>query len=486
MGKIQIVQGKFDETTTFQNNLTANQVKYPDIQKVIQYAEPRMLSTLIVSGYGQTDYNMGKMKTKIGTIPASDLIGSSGYKYLVQGRLQKASIILGLVDTPTTGGVFSLRMKDNYLTPGMVAVFNSGILCRVLGLPTGSEGNFIYSFQTVGGTQFVYATDVALQNGEKTCFGSYSSFSEGSLTGYSRGHYAEWFINHMTIQRKTIGITGSAASDVLWALYDGFKGWYFKKERDAKIQFKIEDEFQKWFGESNMKNADGTAKDSSGQFDSATGNEIIQGDGIIAQIKGINEIDGSGVNGVATIEDINDMMTTLEKRSSSYEGKVWYVVTGTDGFRTFQDLLEDKQANKFNIQITKDGSLKPGGPDVQVGYNFMTYNYAGNQLILIKHTLFDDEQRFTAKGVDGKILQSSQMIFLDMSPADGISNIEIKSKGAYGINRAMQSVYLNGPTGMNMGNVVTGVDSLEYHMLKEDMVIIYNTRSCGIINKSAA
>jgi hypothetical protein len=235
-----------------------------------------------------------------------------------------------------------------------------------------------------------------------------------------------------------------------------------------------------------MKNADGTAKDRSLLIDPNTGNEVITGDGVVPQIEGINEIEGSGSNGEATIDDINDMMTTLEKRSNAYEGKVWYIVTGTDGFRTFQDLMEDKAANKFTVHINNNGSMAAGGPELSVGYNFKTYNYAGNQCILIKHPMFDDEQRFTSRGKDGKILQSSQMIFLDMSPADGIPNIEIKAKGAYGINRTLQSHYLNGVTGMNLGSVVSGSDTLEYHMLKEDGIFVYNTRSCGIINKSAA
>lgn len=485
MGKIRIVKGKFDETCTISRNLTANQVKFPAIERVIQYAEPRMLSTLIVSGLGQTNKAIGKIKTRIGKIPSDRLIGDAGYRYMVQGRLQQASVILEQVGSSGTDGSFSLRLKDNYLTEGMIALFHSELQARVMSQPTGSEGNFVYQFKTLDGTQFDFSVDVAPQSGEKTCFGSYSAFPEKSETGHSRGHFPDWFINHLTIQRKTVGISGSALTDVLWMAFNDTKGWYFKKERDARYQFMMEDEVHKWFSRSTMKDSSGNLLSRSRIIDPSTGNDVIVGDGIIPQIEGVNELDGSGTNGEATIDDINDMMTTLEKRSNAVEGKVWYLVTGTDGFRNFQDLMENKASNTFNITLNKDGSTAAGGPEVAIGYNFKTYNYAGNQLILVKHPLFDDESRFTKRGSDGKILQSSQMVFLDLSPIDGVPNIEILGKGAYGINRTMNSFYLNGATGINMGNLVTGRDALEFHMIKEDGIFVYNTRSCGIINKAA-
>ena len=482
--KIQIVKGKFDETCTMESNLIENQAHFPAISDIIQYAEQRMLSTLIVSG-AKTAESIGKVPTKIGTVPSSKLVGSSGYRYAVMGRIQQASVIDSQVGSSGTDGTFSLVLKDNYLYPGMVAIFHTGLQAREMGEPTGAPGAYTYNFQTVDGTVFVWATHVAPQNGEKTCFGSTTGYEEKSLRGFSRSHYSDVFINHMTIQRKTLALSGDALSDVLWYQYKGTKGWLFAKERQSRLQFMMEDEFQKWFGRSTMKNADGTLRAQSRLIDPSSGNSIVMGDGLEAQIEGGNVAFGSGTDGSATLADIEDMMTTLEKNSDVIEGKVWYCVTGTDGYNNAQRLLETKATGTFQLVVNKEGSLKPGGPDVSVGYNFNTYNINGNQVIFVKHPLFDDKERFTQRVSAGKLLHSSALYFLDLAASiDGTPNMEILNKGAYGANRTMVSAYLNGLTGLKKGNVVSSVDGLEFHMLKQDGIFIYNTRTCGIIYKT--
>uniref|UniRef100_UPI002B1D1403 hypothetical protein n=1 Tax=Pseudomonas glycinae TaxID=1785145 RepID=UPI002B1D1403 len=81
----------------------------------------------------------------------------------------------------------------------------------------------------------------------------------------SRSKNADIFINHTTIQRKTCAITGTAASQVLWYTFtdsDGgiSKGWMWNQLQQGQVQFLVEDERQKWFGVSTMKNADGTLR----------------------------------------------------------------------------------------------------------------------------------------------------------------------------------------------------------------------------------
>lgn len=484
MAKIKVVEGRFSDECVLQNNLTENQLKFPAIREVIQHAEQRQLSTLIVSGFGKTDQAIGKIKNKLGTVPKDKLIGDTAYKYAVQGRIQQASVILSQVGASESNGAFSLRLRDNYLTPGMTALFHDGTQARVQGQPTGSEGNWVYNFNTTDGVQFDFATAVTPQNGTKTCFGSYSTFPEKSKTGYGRTHAPEMFVNHLTIQRKTIAISGSAATDIIWVHYGEKRGWYFKIERDAKLQAMMEDEFAKWFGKSTMKNTDGTLRDTSTITDPDTGNPVISGDGIIEQIDGINTVEGSGTNGDATIDDIIDMMTTLEKRSNAVMNKVWYVVTGTDGYANFNALMRSEGAATYNITYNIPTNTAAGGADVTIGSNFFRYNVNGNQIVLIKHPMFDDEERFTERSTDGKILQSSMMVFLDLAEVNGLPNIEILGKGAHNVDRTLLTSYVNGMSGMNLGQVVSGVDALEYHMLKDNGIFIYNTRSCGIIKKA--
>ena len=266
--------------------------------------------------------------------------------------------------------------------------------------------------------------------------------------------------------------------------YKGTKGWLVAKERQERRQFMIEDEYQKWFGRSTMKNADGTLRATSRI--TVRGKQVVIGDGVEAQIEGVNEGFGSGPDGNPTLDDIEDMMTTLEKSSDVLEGKVWYCVTGTDGYNNAQKILETKATQTFQIIVPQSSSKTPGGPKVEVGYNFNTFNINGNQVIFVKHPLFDDKERFTERGSDGKLLMSSMMFFLDLAAGvDGQPNMEILNKGAYGANRTMVSAYINGLTGLKKGTVVSGIDGIEFHMLKQDGIFVYNTKTCGIMRKTA-
>ena len=488
MGKIQVYAGRYDETCTVSSNLTENQQKKPVIRDVIQYAEPRMLSTLIVSG-AKSPWDLQGMNTrnKIGKIPADKLIGDNAYRYNVLGRIQKKTVINSQIGTSGSDGSFQLSLYDNYIVPGMIVTFWDNSQARVQGLPGGSTNNWIYSFQTVDKSVFSYAMSVAPQSGEKTVFGQFTAYSERSLRGYGRTHYPDQFINHLTIQRKTIALSGSALTDVLWYEYEGAKGWIFEKERQSRIQLMMEDEFHKVFGKSTMRDANNNLLAVSNIIDPETGEQVVIGDGILEQIKGGNEMFGSGIDGSPTIDDISDFMRQLEKKSNSVYGKMWYVITGTDGYGTLQDLFRDYRVNfmggRTNINQNAGQAQQIGGEDIPVGGNFDTFNIHGNQIVTVKHPMFDDEERWSQRGSDGKLLQSSLMIFLDMGTVAGRANIEILTKGAYGINRSMVSAYLNGMTGDNR-DVISSTDAIEFNMLKEDGVFIYNTMSCGIIYKS--
>ncbi len=485
MAKIQTISGQWDETCTRSSNLILNQMKEPVIRDVIMYAEPRMLSTLIVSGAKSpwdTVPGDTKLKTKIGTIPKADLIGGNAYRYKIMGRIQNKSVINGQIGVSGADGTFQLSIKDNYLTPGMNAIFyDPSIQARVMAQPTGGPGAWIYTFQTVDGTVFNYAIHVNPQAGQKTVFGAFSSFGERSLRGYGRSHYPDEFINHLMIQRKTIAMSGSALTDVLWYQLGQTKGWMFEKERQSRLQFMLEDEHAKWHGRSSMKDATGNLLNVSRLIDFETGEEIVQGDGVIPQLEGGNEMFFSGINGTPTIQDLKDMMTMLVKKSNAIKGKVWYVVTGIEGYASAQELLRDYAVNSLGGQSTPQGS-----DEWNVGYDFNTFNFAGNKLVFVQHPNFDDEDRWSARASDGTLIMSSMMVFLDMGMDEkGRRNIEIKAKGAYGINRTMVSAYINGLTG-DSDDVLSSVDAKEFNMLKEDGIFIYNTQSCGIGRRIAA
>ena len=483
---INQTQKNWEASMTMSSNLTQNGMKNPIISEVMEYAEPRMLSTLIVSGAKTPWDTIGNnTKTKIGTIPDSKLIGGSQYNYRKMGRIVQESIIKGQIGTSAPDGSFQLELDDNYIYPGAnVQFYARSYQARVQGNPSGSTGSWTYTFKSVDGTVFDYNTMVAPQAGEKTCIMTHSTYGEASERGYGRSHYPDEYANHLTIQRKEIAISGDALNDTTVYSFMGKSGWIWTKQKQMDLQFMRENEWSKWVGRSSMKADDGTLLSRSRLQDPETGNDIIQGEGILQQLEGGNESFGSGPDGHPTFSDYTDMMRQMTKKGSNPDyGNHYYCVTGTDGYGNAQVVLRDWWRTNLGGNFTQANSNMTGGPDVSVGANFNTINFEGNSLTFVQHSLLDDEKVWTPRGQDGGILNSGMCIFLNASKYEGRSNIEILTKGAFGMNRSKVSYYINGPTGWD-APIITTTDALKYGFLKQDGIFIYNTECCGIIHRS--
>lgn len=482
--KIRISSGGYTNTCTSANNLTENQMTVPAVRDILEVAERRMLTTMIVSGVtDNVQMNDSKYPTKIGTIPDGKLIGDSAYRYRVMGRIQRKTIINSVVGTPQTDGTFTLSLHDNQLYEGMVVRFYDGTQARLMANLQGSAGNYIGFFKTTTGNLFVEANTITPQPGEKTCFGGGTNYAEGSLAGYGRAQFPDMYINHLTTQRKTSSMTGDALSQVTWLGTDANPkmGWYYAQEAQEKNIFRLEDEDRKWFGQSTMRDSFGNLLAQPSMVD-GRGMPIIAGDGIIEQIRGSNDMSPSGSDGFPTIDDYQDMMTQLEKTSNMIFGNIWYVVTGTDGYASAQNVLRDFWVNGLGGRNENEN----GSEFIEVGNLFSKLKLNGNTLVFVKNVQWDDAEKFPARGNDGKLVQSGMFVFLNQGQMDGgTQNIEILAKGANGANRSMISYYLNGATG-TPGTQVSEADSKSLVMLKQDGIFIYNTISCGLMQKPIA
>jgi len=488
-GKIKIKSGKWAETCTTESNLTANQMKAPAIRDFIEHANKRAITTLLVSG-AVGKHGIGYVPTKIGKVDDSKKIGNNAYQFDVWTRIQQPVEINSQIGVTAADGTFQLSVKENYWYEGMNVLFHgAGFQARVMSNATGTAGNYIYTFQSPDGALFVWATHVAPQGSTLTAFGGYSSYGEKSLKGYGRSHFPDSFIQHMTIQRKACSISGGANSDVLWYEWVNpqtnapMKGWRYEAEEQNNAVFMNEDEFQKWEGISSMKGTDGSLLVKSRLTDSQTGLPITQGDGVMQQIGGGNETTGSGTNGEPTLNDVIDMMKTIRKKSNLLTGLVHVVVTGEDGMSNAQQIMPQLAGlQNVVLQQNVNQSSMAGGAKVDVGFNFQAFNVDGDQVVFIKHPMFDNDQLYTERGADGNLLKSSQYIFLTPT-IEGKKNMEILAKGARGIDRSMVTAYLNGLTGDSKSPIISAEDAISYEMLKENLIVVYNSNICGIINK---
>lgn len=490
-GKMQIQTGTWTDTCATENDLILNAAKYPAFREVMEYTNKRSLSTLLASGgltpYGVENPNKAKIK-----VVDSKLIGNSGYKYNVMGKIIKATAILSQVGSSSSDGTFTLKMQERYLHPQDVVVFNGQRLqARVMTSGSGSPAmGYTYTFQTMDGTVFSWATHVAGQSGTKTCMPMYTAAGEKSLRGYGKSRFPDTFINFTTIQRNTCSITGSGASDILWYKYTDKEGkeagsWWMYQELDQnRVRFMYENELQKWFGVSNMKNSDGSVKAVPSMQDVETGMFVQTGDGWEMQVAGGNVMYGSASDGMWTLQDLTDLLTTLELLSDKVNGVSWIGVTGTRGYALVQQYaaqLAGNQNTTFFQNVSQSGN--PGGAKVDVGYEFDRFNIAGNSITFFKHTAFDDRDMFTELDSSGFPLQSSTVFIMNVGTGENL-NLEIVTKGANGVNRGNVNAKMNGMTGSSEVSI-SEEDSMKYAMLKEDMFNIYNAMCAGILRPTA-
>lgn len=484
MPKILVRKGAYNpDSCTTTNNLTEMMLTVPQVRETLTYVEPRSLSTLLVSGV-DTPWKLknSKYTTKIPKVDDGKLIGNNAYRYQTRGRLQRVSIINSQIGASTADGRFVLSMRDSLLYEGMIVRFYGGYQARVMQPPTGSPGNYQVHFQSITGQLFDFATVVDVQPGEKTCFGAATNYQEGSKNSGSYTSSFEEYVNHLGIQRKELEITGSALATVTYVDVIAPSGnkttmWYFNEERNQTAIFAREDEFKKWDGISTMRDDFGNLLSQPRLF-SNDGKPIVDGDGVIEQIRGNNEMVASGPDGNATINDFKDMMDQCAKNAPHDFDNHWHVITGKPGMSNAADVLEghlfETLKGSTNVSINDDS--------LEVGYWFDTFKYGGNRITFCYNPLFDDDKLYPELGADGKSVKGGSYIFMHMGSMDN-KNMEILARGTMGINRNLIRQYTNGITGWNGQKAVSPTDALRFDLLKENGIFVYDTTVCGMIHK---
>lgn len=499
--RIKITHGSVSEGDAQAYHLVQNHLidTTKNIDKVIMYAEQRHLMTLLTSGARDSRYTApgiiptkgdGGITTKIKEIPQGPMVVGNGWSYKIMGRIQKASEVIGTAavgtitsGTSTKGGTFAIYLKDTYMTIGMNCVFNNGEHARVMSRPTGSTGKWLYRFECFTGKTFSWDTWIGTQTGRKTVFGGYTTFGERSRRGYGNFHYPDRYIQHTTVQRKSISLSGDVnANEVIWYEANKERGFVYEAEAQTRAQFLLEDEYQKWWGESTMRDTYGNLLPRASMQDEY-GQDIVAGDGWIKQIQGANDLETSGLDGSATYDDFADMVKTLKKKKNRISGNEWVVVTGADGMQNAHDVAAEKfSAGNPLVQIV-DQSKMPGGAEPYVGYNFKKLNIAGEQICFVENPMMDDEEKFPAKLSNGNLIMSNTFYFMDLNPDTmGQKNVEIRARGRAGVNRNIVYSWFNGMTGE--GKAENPIDAKDFHMLKENLLAVFNTRSSGIMSPS--
>ena len=318
-----------------------------------------------------------------------------------------------------------------------------------------------------------------------------NAFGEGSLGGYQNDTNEEWYINWTTTSRRGFNITGDAMTNVAWIVPNNGSGplWYFEKINDEKRRFARSKELTAFYGRASMTTTghaimgkSGTNGLTIGGFNANNGGLTapVIGDGLLAQIAGVNDATydiNTGLSDEFLVEYIGRLAQRTAKTSP--QGLEWVVLAGTKG-----RIVLDRSFKKISgITAAGGGTMYDvdAGKDLSLGANFTTYHALGNKFTVMHYNVLDDPSIHSSSG---GLTGTGDIIFLDFSMQDGVSNINMFNKKG----RGHIEKYINGMHslfGADLGKQASsGFDGAKLEMLCQSMIVMKNPLSSGILKAS--
>jgi len=323
-----------------------------------------------------------------------------------------------------------------------------------------------------------------------------SAFGEGSMKGSQRTSRNKWRINYSVISRYTLTMTGSAASQKVAKIWNGKNqnesSWEFAEVMKADEMFRMFNELSLRFSRTTMNPEThswyenyGTNKLSLSGFRAESGMTApIIGEGWIPQIQDNATFDYNPNNGlVHTL--IEALLNVLATRSpAGTDNNEFLAVTDRIGRTAFdrgmKKLLQFDSGNGGGNNIVYNITT---GQDVTLGFNVTTYEYLNNKITIIEDEIFNHPGLFPT---NGGLVGTGNIYIINTTSVDGVGNFEIISRQ----EREHKRKFVDGmtsfdPSSKNSSHAASGFDGCAVHMLSEQMAVLYDTRSCGILKASA-
>ena len=466
---LQLYQGKKFAGLTDQNHLASAYLTEPETVNSV-------LSFIFGTNYG----NPLQMLT--GGLGRSQIISNRQYDWNLMGDLEEPVVIIGNYgDLGTTPGLygepFRLKLGKKHFVSGEVLVLdNRDYPVIVDGDPFQDGEGFSYQLKllTPDGSVFV---PLSLLAAGKQISKDYSAFEEGSarsgITTYATPFKLR---NHLTTQRKSYEITGSAATDVMvialkdpktkktstmWAdvqQWTALEQWYREQER-ASIY--------------SIYNArpNGTV-DLLGE----TGRPVYIGSGLREQIAPANK----RTYNVLTENIISEFMIDLSYNVID-KGQRKFVALCGEFFMDAFDRAMKQSAARYSLIDTH--FVTGTGQDLTLSGQYTSYKgLNGTEITLMQMPLYDDPvHNRQLHPVSGRPLESYRATFIDFGMYDGKSNIEkmAKKDRENVMWQTSGSVSAAGHSN-SVANIRSNtVDGYAVHMLSETGIRIHNPLSCG-------
>jgi|TARA_R100001443_G_scaffold9108_2_gene18705 hypothetical protein len=508
----KVYTGTYGSGTTAENALNTALMQYPEIARTLIQQYPRYAATYLLE--------------RTGRFAQEKVLGDNSFEWKVMGRYNAPSYSTGYVkgvsadtawtNSPTASsgawtaadavndtfeilidGTASSRTPD-FLNKWDMVRFQSGATAIVIEDPRandsgqGASGDRIVKFETVdGANNAVQTSDVSDEAIIASIGSAFPNGSDGADVG-ENWVYPSTHTNWLTTMRKKCTVTGKDLTDVTWIENNGSRLWYFTREQQMMDEFMYQQELQRWYG---RKSVTDTTVQRPGAYSSSIlgtsgtmGSSVISGDGLLAQIDSSNQASYS--MGSLTEDIITEFIAKLSLNATAAEGNEWVVFTGTEGRLAFHRAMKDLIVAPAGAMT--GGSMAGVNGDVHLGANFASYSALGNKITVAHCPVFDDPNlHSTAGGTnsfgDNRLKESAKMVFMDFGKTSGVSNVELVTKGAEGVNRSMIKKYVAGmvnPYDQKAMLAANADDKFECHVLSETGIVVRNPLSCGILSVS--
>jgi len=498
--------GTYGKGTTAANALNANLLQHPEIARTLISLYPR--------------YSMTYLLERTRRMASEKVLGDNSYEWKVMNRLNRKTMIQ-THGTDATNGAGGAAAAGSKITGTKFEASSGGgaedqfNLFDVVRYPSGGTALVVAGPSTNAYTLEAITAITAADNSVGSVIGRIGSAFPAGSAGSDVGEnfaYPDTYKNWMTINRKKCTITGKDATDVSWIENNGQSLWYFTKEQQMMDQFMYEQELQRWYGQTSVATAAtnysatntdiiseiavgsagaGSYGDGSLRAASAVGDgSFTIGDGVLAQISASNQASYSA--GTLTEDIITEFIGKISLNAQGAEGNEWVVFTGTEGRIAFHRAMKDLIVAPAGAMTGGSMTDVKAGSDISLGGNFTSYYALGNKITIAYCPVFDDPHMHGASGGtnsfgDTRLKESMKMVFMDFGSTSGVSNVELITKGANGINRSLVKKYVGGmvnPYDTKSMMAANGDDRFQCHVLSESGIIVRNPLSCGILSAS--
>jgi len=173
-------------------------------------------------------------------------------------------------------------------------------------------------------------------------------------------------------------------------------------------------------------------------------------------------------------------MSDLSLRAPKPTGNTWLMTTGREGYKEFGRIM--RAEHKAGLQLQPNTYVQTKNGKLQLGAEYNAYTFQGNTIVVNVNGVFDHPANPSEKDSNGKPLESSKFLFIDMSTYDGVKNIQLIAKDGRSFITGLVAG-IGGEDGKTSGMASSTLDGSSKTIIGSMGVVLHNPYSSMMLEK---